>query len=597
LTGNCLDVDTSPSPENRWTVPDELGPPREVEMAAVSAPAEYRLHRGVGRIGLLFVSLGSIIGSGWLFGALTAATLAGPAALLSWIMGGAVMILLALVHAELGGMFPVSGGSARFPHYAFGTLAGFAGGWLTFLGAVTTAPIEVEAALQYATNYVPDLTRAAGSTAVLTPAGYAVAAALMLAFSVVNVLGVRWLAETNTAAVWWKIAIPFLTVGVLLVMSFHPGNFTAGGGFMPYGVKGVLIAVTTGGVIFAYQGFEQAIQLGGETRDPQRNIPFAVVGSMILGVLLYVALQIAFLAALNPAGLTKGWAAVAFTGPGEVFGPFAGLATALGLGWLAFLLYTDAVISPGGTALLYVGTSARITYALGRQRLVPRPFARLNSRGVPLIAIAFSFLCGIIVFLPFPGWQQLVGFITSATVLGYATAPLALGALRRQDPHRSRPYRLPAAPVLAPLAFVVAGEVVLFSGWAVVWKLIAAIAIGAGLLALSLATTPAGERPVLDWVHGAWLAPYLLGMATLSYLGSFDTATPNSIPLLGLTGPRNVLHSGWDIAAVAVLSLAVYWLGIRLRLPDARVQTSVQDLADETGEERAALARTDRAGS
>ena len=563
-------------------------------MATVSAPVEYRLHRGVGRIGLLFVSLGSIIGSGWLFGALTAATLAGPAALLSWILGGAVVVLLALVHAELGGMFPVSGGSARFPYYAFGGFAGFAGGWLTFLGTVTTAPIEVEAALQYATNYVPWLTRAAGSTAVLTPAGYAVATVLMLAFSVVNMLGVRWLARTNTTAVWWKIAIPVLTVGVLLAVSFHAGNFTAGGGFMPYGLKGVLVAVATGGVIFAYLGFEQAIQLGGETRDPQRNIPFAVIGSMVLGVLLYVALQVAFLAALDPAGLRKGWAAVAFSGPGEVFGPFAGLATALGLGWLAFLLYTDAVISPAGTALLYLGTSARLTYALGRQRLVPRPFALLTSRGVPLISIAFSFLCGMIVFLPFPGWQQLVGFITSATVLGYATAPLALGALRRQDPDRIRPYRLPAARVLAPVAFVVASEVLLFAGWAVVWKLVVAIAVGVVLLAVSLVTTPAGERPALDWVHGAWLAPYLLGMAGLSYLSSFDTATPSSIPLLGLAGPRNILHAGWDVAAVAVLSLAIYWLAIRLRLPDPRVQTYIQDLSAEAEEEGTELdGRTD----
>ncbi|HEV7756975.1 MAG TPA: APC family permease [Mycobacteriales bacterium] len=541
-------------------------------MAVTSAPAEHRLRRDVSRIGLLFISLGSIIGSGWLFGALTAATLAGPAALISWLLGGAVMILLALVHAELGGMFPVAGGSARFPQYAFGALAGFAGGWFAFLGAVTTAPIEVEAGLQYATNYLPGLTRTAGATPVLTPTGYAAAAALMLLFSIVNVLGVRWLSETNKATVWWKIAVPVLTVVVLMAVSFHPGNVHAGGGFMPFGVKGVLVAVTGGGIIFAYQGFEQAIQVGGETRDPQRNIPFAVIGSMVLGVVLYLALQVAFVAALAPADLAQGWAAVAFTGTGEVFGPFAGLAAALGLGWLAFLLYTDAVISPAGTALLYVGTSARLTYALGRQRHIPRVFARVTGRGTPLVAIGFSFLCGMVIFLPFPGWQQLVGFITSATVLAYASAPLALGALRRQVPDRPRPYRLPAAGVLAPLAFVVASEVILFTGWTVVWKLVVAVLVGVVLLALSRATTPPTERPELNWAAGAWLAPYLAGLAGLSYLGSFDTAAPSTVPVLGLAGPRNLLRSGWDLAAVAVLALAVYWLAMRLRLPDDRVR-------------------------
>ena len=105
----------------------------------------------------------------------------------------------------------------------------------------------------------------------------------MLLFSIINVMGVKWLSETNKIAVWWKIAIPVLAVVVLMVTSFHPGNFTAGGGFMPFGWKGVFSAIASGGVIFAYLGFEQAIQLGGESKNPRRNIPLAVIGSMILG--------------------------------------------------------------------------------------------------------------------------------------------------------------------------------------------------------------------------------------------------------------------------------------------------------------------------
>src|SRR3954463_13013142 len=187
-----------------------------------------RLKRDIGFVGLLFTSVGSIIGSGWLFGALSASSIAGPAAILSWIMGGAAMILLALVHAELGGMFPVAGGSARFPHYAFGSLAGFAGGWFAFLGAVTTAPIEVEAALQYSTNYVHGLTKlSSNGSVVLTATGYLIAAVLMLLFSVINVMGVRWLSETNKIAVWWKIAIPVLTVFAIAIAAFHASNFSA----------------------------------------------------------------------------------------------------------------------------------------------------------------------------------------------------------------------------------------------------------------------------------------------------------------------------------------------------------------------------------
>src|SRR5690348_7558440 len=310
----------------------------------VRAPAvgERKLRREVGLVGLLFTSVGSIIGSGWLFGALTASKIAGPAALVSWVIGGGAMILLALVHAELGGMYPVAGGSARFPHYAFGSLAGFAGGWFAFLGAVTTAPIEVEAALQYSTNYVSGLTKiSSNGSVVLTATGYLVAAVLMLLFSVINVMGVRWLSETNKIAVWWKIAIPVLTVIALATSSLHTQNFTdaAAGGFMPFGWKGVLLSIASGGIIFSYLGFEQAIQLGGESKNPGRNLPLAVIGSMLIGVVLYVALQLAFTSAVEPRELRHGWEHLVFGGKSALYGPFAGLATVLGLSWLATLLY------------------------------------------------------------------------------------------------------------------------------------------------------------------------------------------------------------------------------------------------------------------
>jgi amino acid transporter len=548
-----------------------------------------RLRRDVGVVGLLFTSVGSIIGSGWLFGALNASKIAGPAALLSWVIGGGAMILLALVHAELGGMYPVAGGSARFPAYAFGSLAGFAGGWFAFLGAVTTAPIEVEAALQYSTNYVGGLTRLSNGTPVLTTTGYVVAAALMLLFSVINVMGVKWLAETNKAAVWWKIAIPALTVVVLIVSAFHTSNFSADGGFMPFGWKGVFTAVASGGVIFAYLGFEQAIQLGGETRNPRRNIPLAVIGSMALGVVLYILLQVAFLGALDPASLAHGWTDVTFTGNGAIYGPFAGLAATLGLGWLATLLYVDAIISPGGTGLLYVGTSSRVSFALARNRYIPRAFARLSERGVPLLAIAFSFICGMLIFMPFPGWQQLVGFITSATVLAYATAPLALGALRREAPDHERPYRLPAGGLLAPAAFIVANELILFSGWAVVWKLLVAIVIGFALLGISAATSPPERRPSIEWRAGLWLAPYLLGLGVVSYLSSFDTGTKSSV--VGLRGPVDALPFGWDVLVMALFSVAIYALAVRMRLPREAVEERVGDLEAEAQEIDAALAQ------
>jgi amino acid transporter len=159
--------------------------------------------------------------------------------------------------------------------------------------------------------------------------------------------------------------------------------------------------------------------------------------------------------------------------------------------------------------------------------------------------------------------------------------PLSLGALRRQDPGRPRPFRLPAASLVAPAAFVVASEILLFTGWAVVWKLIAAILIGFALLALSMLTDANARTLSLDWRSGVWLWPYLVGMGAISYLSSFDTRTPSSIPLLGLHGPRNELTFGWDVLAVALLSLAVYSFAIRSRLPAEQALDYIGDLTAE----------------
>jgi amino acid transporter len=550
-------------------------------LVATSERTEHQLRREVGFVGLVFASLGSIIGAGWLFAALYASSLAGPAAIIAWVLGGGAMMLLALAHAELGGTYPVAAGNARYPHFAFGRLVGFTGGWVAFLGAVTVGPIMVQATLLYASNYFSLLTTISGGRPVLTGQGYVVAAVLLLIFCTINVLGVRWLAETNKLAVCWKLFVPAITVVALIAASAHTENFTSAGGFMPFGWKGVFLALSSGGVVFACLGFEQAVQLGGESRNPGRNIPLAIIGGMVVSVVLYIALQLAFILALDPSSLSEGWNAVSFSGKAELFGPFAGLATALGLGWLAVLIYTDAIVSPGGTGLLYTGASARLSFAMGRSGFLPPAFARLTPRGTPLFAIAFSFLCGLVLFMPFPGWQQLVGFISAAALIAYGMVPLALGALRRQDPGRPRPFRLPAASLVAPAAFVVASEILLFTGWAVVWKLIAAILIGFALLTFSMLTDATARTESLDWRSAVWLWPYLLGMAAISYLSSFDTRTPSSIPLLGLEGPRNVLTFGWDMLAVALLSLVVYALAIRTRLPAERALEYVGALTAE----------------
>jgi amino acid transporter len=535
------------------------------------AGAERKLHREVSRIGLLFVSLGSIIGSGWLFGALTASTIAGPAAIISWILGALVMLILALVHAELGSMYPVAGGSSRYPHFAFGSLAGFVIGWAVWLGAVTVAPIEVLAALQYLTHYFPFLTNTTAGVTVLTGTGIVISIALMAVFTVINLIGIRLLAESNNIIMIWKVAIPFLAVAVIMILSFNTSNFTAAGGFAPFGIEGILSAISVGGIIFAYQGFEQAIQLGAETHNPQRNIPFAVIGSMAIGVVLYILLQVAFLGALDPQEeLKNGWANLTFPGAA---GPFAGLATLVGAGWLATLLYIDAFVSPAGTGLIYTASSSRLSYAFARNHYIPRQFGFLSERGVPIVSIIFSFLIGCFMFLPFPGWQQLVGFIIAATVFGYAAVPLAFGALRRQEPDHPRPFKLAAGEVLAPLAFIVANLVIYWSYWDVVWRVEVGMVFGLVLLGIGHIANPSELTPNLDWRGGSWLWPYFIGLAAISYLGEKDFGGIGFFPY------------PWDILVVAIFSFAIYYYAISVRLTPEEVRGHVADAREEAEEE------------
>jgi amino acid transporter len=164
----------------------------------------------------------------------------------------------------------------------------------------------------------------------------------MLLFCVINAMGVKWLSDTNAVVVIWKILIPVLAIVALMTTSFHASNFTAGGGFAPFGFHGIFAALPLG-VIFAEGGFEMAIQVGGEAKNPQRNIPRAVIFfADHRRADLPAPGGRAFVGALNPANLLHGWANP--IGGVQGFGPYATLATAAGLGWLTSLLLIDAVI-------------------------------------------------------------------------------------------------------------------------------------------------------------------------------------------------------------------------------------------------------------
>jgi amino acid transporter len=551
---------------------------------------ENHLQRKVGLRPLTMISIGSIIGSGWLLGALHASETAGAASSVSWLAGGLVLAVLALVHAELGSTYPVSGGTARFPFMVFGGLGGFTGGWMAFLQAVTIAPIEVEASLGYINAKWPDLGwvythGSLASEGALTPTGIGVGAGFMLVFTIFNIMGVRWLAETNAIATYWKILIPTITIFGLLFTVFHSSNFSAGGGFMPYGIHGVFAALPLG-IIFALEGFEQAIQVGGETENPQRNIPRAVIFAMITGTCIYLLLEVAFVGAINPANLVHGWANPISTSAAA--GPYYALATQAGLGWLATLLLIDSVVSPAGTGLVYLGTSSRLSYGLGRNGYFPKIISYIDRRGVPIWSIAICFIIGMLTFLPFPSWAALVALVTSATVLMYSFAPVSLAGLRRSDPDRPRGYKLPWAAVLCPLSFFFANCIVYFSGWSNVFWLYVLIIIGFLIFGIYQAAIPAERRTVIDWKAAIWVLPWLVGLAIISWQGQY-TSGYNKVFGITLNPTYNIgggmsptgFREWLDLIIIFVFSMAIYYWAVRSSMSQEKIQAAVEEVENE----------------
>jgi amino acid transporter len=526
------------------------------------ATTSRELKRTIGFWGLTFVSLGSIIGSGWLLGALTAAKTAGPASLISWVLAALMLIVLALIHAELGAAYPVAGGTGRYPFFAFGTLAGFTAGWSAYLQAVTIAPIEVEASISYlnTTHWAQrhlNMLHPTGGT--LNGTGLVVASAAMLAFTVINMLGAKLLSDSNGAIVIWKTAVPAVTVVVLLVLSFHASNFHAGGGFAPFGTHGIFAALPAG-VVFSLQGFEQAAQMAGEAKRPKKDVSRAIITAMLIGAGVYIMLEVAFIGAINPANLVHGWKTP--IGAGN-FGPYYTLALAAGAGWLATVLLIDAVISPGGTGLIYLGTSARLSYALGEEETLPNRLTQTTGRGVPIYSILLAFVIGELAFLPFPSWSSLVGLVTGATAIMYAFAPVSLAALLMRDPDRDHPYRIPAPHILNPLGFISANLIIYWGGFEATWKLLTAIFLGRVIFEVALRRGNDQKRPDVDWRAASWIWPWLIGMTIIGLLGRYGTGSQQTLP------------EWWDLVVVIVFSLGIFYYAVSLAMSPDQVQEAI----------------------
>ncbi len=498
----------------------------------------------------IMLALNSLIGSGWLFGSGSAAKIAGPAAIISWILGAIIIIAISLTYVELGSMFPESGGMSRYAQYSHGPLLGFIAAWANWISLVTLVPMEAVAAVQYMSSWPwswANWTHHFIHDGNITFEGLGVVFIFMVVFTLINYWSVKIMTHFTNLISIFKILLPTLTIIVLIASGFHAENFGHNiHEFMPYGSRSIFEATSISGIIMSYDAFQTVINMGGEIKNPRKNIVRGVLISMIITAAIYVLLQVTFIGAVEPSTLAKsGWHGIDFTSP------FADLAIILGINWLVILLYLDAFVSPFGTGVAFVATASRAMAAMTHTKHLPAWLGRLNQKYmIPRFAMIVNLLLAMLLVSVFRNWNLLATVIAAATLIAYLTGPVTVMSLRKIEPDLKRPFKPNYMKFLAPFAFVLTSLAIYWSMWPTTVQVIFVIALGLPVyIYYEIKYQHSSLKTQL--LDAYWLIDYLIFISIISYIGS------NGF------GGINVIAYPWDFVVIIICSLAFYYWGIK----------------------------------
>jgi len=509
---------------------------------------------------LLFTSVSAILGSGWLFSCYYTATMAGPGATMAWIIGGLFIIIVAFSFAEICSLVPVTGSSTRIPQFTHGSVVSFMFSWMVWLSYLALMTTEVQAVIQYSAFYFPNLMHANGG---LTAHGYAIALILMILISTINVYSIRWLVRANNLLTLLKIAIPLIIISVIFteLFNFHHIIHPAGSAYLPMGHIGVLNAITLGGIIFAFNGFKQAAEMAGEAKRPAFSVPFAIIGSVVLCLIIFLLLQGAFFTSLHVSNLIHGWAQLTLQ---HNQSPLASILNQDHLDNLLPLLYLGAIIAPLAAGLMYCTSAARSLYGMSQNGYLPAFLQKLSPFGNPFYVIIINAIIGMGLFAPLPGWNNMVAFLTSLLAITYSAGPVCMLALRVQLHKQTRPIKLPCGTLWAYTAFFICTLLSYWSGWFIIQKFSFAILIG---FIIILVYQIIHRNTVLNWRASIWMWPYFVGIVIFSYIGNFD---------------GHAWLSSWQIMLVMALFCAIILvLSVRFRGDDKQALKQIQQATND----------------
>ena len=309
----------------------------------------------------------------------------------------------------------------------------------------------------------------------ITTPGLLLVFVFMIIFTLINFWSIKIMTHFTNLISVFKVLLPTITIIMLFASSFHPANFGHDvKTFMPYGSRAIFEAASGAGIIMSYDAFQTVINIGGELKNPRKNIIRGVLISMFVTAAIYILLQVAFIGAVDPAMLAKNsWHGINFASP------FADIAILLGINWLVILLYMDAFVSPFGTGVAFVATASRALAAMTYTKHLPAWLGRLNRRYlVPRFAMIADLILAMILVSVFRNWNLLATVITCATLIAYLTGPVTTITLRKIAPDLERPYKPNYMRWFAPLTFVLTSLAIYWTMWPTTIQVILVILVG-----------------------------------------------------------------------------------------------------------------------
>ncbi len=429
-------------------MPGGLWSTRDASDLIADAEGEQHLTRSISAVGLTAMGVGAIIGTGIFVVIGQGAVAAGPAVILSFVLAAVTCLFSALSYAELAAAVPISGSAYTYSYATMGELVAFIIGWDLILEyGVSVAAVavgwggNVNAFLDAAFNVrIPDaISTSPESGGVFNlPAVF-----IVMAITFLLIRGTRESARANLVMVGIKIVILLFFV-VAALTSFDLDNFKD---FSPHGFGGVTTAA--GLIFFAYIGFDAVATGSEESTNPGKDLPKAVVGSLVISTALYILVAVA---AVGVAPITV------MTESKNSDAPLsAALEAGTGLSWASAVLSLGALIAITSVVLVILYGQTRIFFAMCRDGLLPRSFATIHPRfGTPArLTLAFGILISILAALV--PLAEIVKLVNIGTLFAFVLVNLGVLILRRTKPDMDRPFRTPFVPVFPIVGILLCG--------------------------------------------------------------------------------------------------------------------------------------------